>query len=378
VIGEEGEDISGILEQADSGDSESTESSDSTEVEDENETKEETEKSKSTGEAEVEETRITEEQEPSSRESRKEGSAQESSDVPPRQESESRLRISPVAQRLASKHNVDVHSLEGSGPHGRIIKRDVQDALDGGLTRKSPEDLSGGQGSGFTSKLRSERKQLSGMRSTIADRMTKAFCEVPHFYLERTLSVDNFLSLEADFSEEHDRDYSTNDLLLFAVSRALCKHPNMNVTFEEDHVQLYDHVDLAFAVAVEDGLFTPIIREADTKSIQQIHDRSQELVSKTRDGSLKPEEYQGGTFTVSNLGMFDVDNFKAVINPPQAGILAIGSVRDEPLVRDGIVTVGKRMDMTLSCDHRSVDGAIGARFLKTLATMIEKPYRMFV
>lgn len=201
--------------------------------------------------------------------------------------------------------------------------------------------------------------------------------EAPHFYLTREINMEQVAELRDEMNEStEDLEFSFNDFVLLASARALCEVPAVNSSFQEDHIKLYDHVDLGFAVSVEGGLFTPIISDAETKSLGEIRRESQELIQKAREGNLTPDDYQGGTFTISNLGMFGISNFTAVINPPQAAILAVGAVQEEPVAMDGELDVGLRMEVTLSCDHRAVDGVDGARYLQELANLLEHPLQL--
>lgn len=374
VIGEEGEDISGLLEDAEqeakeseagAGDEEPDKDGKEEEVpsetgEDEAETKEEPETEAST--AEPEPTKASAPQSEPARTKTEQPSGN------------GRLRASPVARRMAAKHSIDLQGLEGSGPEGRIVKRDVKDAIESGGPRLTPGAGSEGR---RPSPLEEEERPLSGMRKTIAQRMSQAKREVPHFYLEQDVNMDQLSSLIEDLNDE-GRDVSFNDFILMGAARALCEVPRMNCSYQEDHVKLYGQVNLGFAVAVEDGLFTPVIHEAETRSIDEIHEESTRFVEKARNGNLQPDEYKGGTFTVSNLGMFDIPNFSAVINPPEAGILAVGKVEERPVADDGTITTQKRMSVTLSCDHRAVDGAIGARYLQAYKSLMENPARLFM
>ncbi len=279
---------------------------------------------------------------------------------------------------MAARHGVDLRTIDGSGPEGRVVKRDVEQALQTSTDGRARAAGPAGGAISLDSKLKDEKQSLSGMRKVIASRMTESKQNTPHFYLERDLDVTGLLDLRSQLNAEREEDeaFSLNDLLLAAVARSLTQHPRMNASFEGDHIQYYDSVDLGFAVAVEDGLYTPVIRQAEQQPLDQIRVQSRELIQRALDGELTPDEYQGGTFTVSNLGMFDITNFAAVINPPEAGILAVGTVREEPVVEDGNLTVGKRMAVTLAGDHRVIDGAIGARYLQTFARFIEQPYRL--
>lgn len=374
VIGEEGEDISGLL--AESTEDESNEET-ATKAEDNGEDTEDVEGDSSV--EEKDETQIDDESSDSSvagqKEQQEPSSTQETSNQGTGTEpaaTDGRLRASPVARRMAAKNGIELGSIEGSGPEGRIIKKDVKKVLEGETDMASVSSAS----VTIDSSLEDQKQDLSGMRKTIAERMSEAKRSVPHFYLEQDINVDQVLSLVESLKAE-GQEVSLNDFILMAAARSMNEVPRMNSSYREDHVKLFGQVDLGFAVAVEDGLFTPIIDEAETKSIQEIHNRSLELIEKARNGTIKPEEYNGGTFTVSNLGMFDIPNFSAVINPPEAGILAVGKAEERPVAEDGNIEVQNRMSVTLSCDHRAVDGAIGARYLKAFKKRLESPARLY-
>lgn len=378
VLGEEGEDISDILEQADTAE----------EVSDESESTQEELESVEDTEEPAEDEEATEEEEPKpSFDETPDTSPEETTETVPASESapmtqttgasaDGRLRVSPVARRIASQNQIDLHQLEGSGPEGRIVKKDVQEAIKEGRARAG----TGGGISGVSSPspLKSEKKQLSGMRKTIAQRMAQSKRQAPHFYLTRDIDMERVTEMRDDLNTGRDDSdlLSYNDFVMLASARALREVPEVNSSYQEDHIQLYDRVDLGFAVAVEEGLFTPVIERAEQRSIDEIHSRSQALIEKAREDNLTPDDYQGGTFTISNLGMFGISHFTAVINPPQAAILAVGAVEEKPVAENGEVTISPRMNVTLSCDHRAIDGVHGSRYLKALARMLERPYRL--
>lgn len=375
VIGEEGEDVSALLEEAEEDEESEEAEPESEETGSEGESAEEpqTEPPETT---EPESEPVESEPEPSKSEPEPKTSAVETTTSEPTkpqtQSDDGRFRASPVARRMAAKNGIDLRSVEGSGPEGRVVKKDVQRAIEEGTAFASVAT-----DANLSSPLREEEKPLSGMRKTIAKRMTQAKRDVPHFYLEQDVDMDAAVDLVESLKDD-GRDVSLNDFILFATARSLCEVPRMNSSYREDHVKLFGQVDLGFAVAVEDGLYTPVVERAETKSVERIHQESQELIAKAREGDLKPEEYQGATFTVSNLGMFDIPNFSAVINPPEAGILAVGAVEERPVAECNTVEVRKRMSVTLSCDHRAVDGAIGARFLQAFTKLMENPARIFM
>ncbi|HUF06093.1 MAG TPA: pyruvate dehydrogenase complex dihydrolipoamide acetyltransferase [Candidatus Binatia bacterium] len=282
-----------------------------------------------------------------------------------------RLRASPLARRLAEEQGLDLRSIDGSGPGGRIVKRDIERAAEEGPARPAAAaDAPGAAG---------ETVKVSQMRKAIARRLVQSIGPVPTFYLTIEADVGRLLELRGRINErleERGEKASVNDLILKATAEALRRHPEVNASWQGDTIERYGRVHLGVAVAIDDGLITPVIRDADRKGIADIAREVRELAGRARDKKLKPEEYQGATFSVSNLGMFGIQEFTAIINPPEAGILAIGTVEEKPVVVDGEVAVRPRMRVTMSCDHRVVDGAMGARFLATLRDFLEDPMMM--
>lgn len=378
VIGEEGEDISDLLEDAEKEDEAGNEPGETEEseavAESESEPAEEPEPAEAPEESESEEPAETTPTEETTRPTTTQPPEPSAAQPVTEEPTDGRLRASPVARRMAAKNSIDLQAIDGSGPEGRIVKKDVQEAIESGGPRLTPGAAGGGR---RTSPLKEEEKPLSGMRKTIARRMSQAKREVPHFYLEQNINMEQVAFLVSELKDE-GREVSFNDFILMGAARALCEVPRMNSAYREDHVKLFGQVDLGFAVAVEDGLFTPVIRNAETKSIDQIHEETKNYVEKARSGDLSPDEYKGGTFTVSNLGMFDIPNFSAVVNQPEAGILAVGKVEEKPVAENGNVFARKQMSVTLSCDHRAVDGAIGARYLRAYKSLMENPARLFM
>ncbi len=286
-----------------------------------------------------------------------------------------RVKASPLARRLADELGVDLGLVEGSGPAGRIVKRDVEAAKQAGVTARPAA------AAWVPDEAEFEDVPVSQMRKTIAKRLVQSLAPVPHFFL--TVDVDMGRVLEARASinallESRGEKVSLNDILLKAVASALRAHPDCNAQWHGDHVRRFNAVHLGVAVAIDDGLITPVVRNAHLKGIAQIAREVRELAGRARDRKLVPEEYTGSTFSVSNLGMFGIHEFTAIINPPEAGILAVGGVEDTPVVVDGEVVVRPRMRMTMSCDHRVIDGAQGSRFLATLKAMLEEPASMIL
>ncbi len=282
-----------------------------------------------------------------------------------------RVKASPLARRLADDLGVDLGAVEGSGPGGRVVKRDVEKAKEEGVGRASaPAAARSGDESDY------EDVPVNQMRKTIAKRLVQSIGPIPTFYL--TVDVDMTRVVEARKSinamlEAEGKKVSFNDIILKAVAGALRKHPNCNAHWQGDTIRRFNAVHLAVAVAIEDGLITPIVRNAHLKGIAHIAEEVRELAGRAREKKLTPDEYTGATFSVSNLGMFGIQEFTAIINPPEAGILAVGGVEDRPVVIDGQIVVRPRMRITMSCDHRVIDGAQGSRFLATLKAMLEEP-----
>lgn len=280
----------------------------------------------------------------------------------------SRILASPLAKRLASQKGLDLATLSGSGPHGRIIKVDVENAR-----FAAPKSAPQGMDALFPAY---EEKQLSNMRKVIAKRLTEAKQTIPHFYLTVDVALDKLLALRADVNETLDKEsrISVNDFVIKAMGRALMLVPEANASFMGDSIRFYERADISVAVAIEGGLVTPIIRGANEKSLADISLEMKDLATRARAGKLRPEEFQGGTFSLSNLGMFGVKEFGAVINPPQGGILAVGAGEKRPVVGlDGQIQAATLMSCTLSVDHRALDGAVGAAFLDAFKKTIESP-----
>ena len=272
-----------------------------------------------------------------------------------------RVKVSPVAKRIASDRGIDLSSVRGSGPGGRVIKRDVEGAP------AAPVVAPVGSG-GF------EDVPLTQIRKTIARRLGESIGPVPHFFLTTEIDMERAAEARTDLNALDDGPrISYNDIVLKVVAAALTQHRACNAWWQDDHIRYFNDVHLGVAVAVEDGLITPIVRNAHLKTLRQIAAEIRDLAGRAREKRLRPEQYTGGTFTVSNLGMFDIDQFTGVINPPEAGLLAVGSMVEKPVAEDGQVVVRKRMRVTMSCDHRVIDGATGAEFLQTVRRMLENP-----
>jgi len=285
------------------------------------------------------------------------------------------VRSSPLARRMASEQGVPLESVRGSGPGGRIIKRDVEQAMAAGPAQR-PAAPAGGAAPqrAAASGADYEDVGLTQIRKTIARRLSESIGPIPTFYLTAELDLGKVAELRQAMNAMGDEfRVSFNDIVLKAVATALAQHPEVNAHWLGDRIRYHNRVHLGMAVATDDGLIVPVIFDADQKRMSEISAEAKQLAGRARERKLKPEEFTGSTFSVSNLGMFGIDQFTAIINPPEVAILAIGAVEDKPVVVDGELEVRKRMRITMSCDHRVVDGAVGAKFLQTLRRMLENP-----
>jgi len=279
-----------------------------------------------------------------------------------------RIKASPLARRMAADTGVDLGGMRGSGPGGRIIKVDVEAAASGGQSAApaAPAPAEGGRGE-------TETVELTRTQRTIARRMAESKATVPHFYLRTEVRMDRAIAVRAAFKERGDGAPSLNDFVVKATARALREFPRANGSYRDDAFELHSRVNVGIAVATEDALIVPVVADADRRSLPEIAAESRRLAERVRSGEITPPELAGGTFTVSNLGMFGVRGFDAVINPGQAGILAVGEAVERPVAEDGELTVGRVMEMTLACDHRILYGADGARFLAAIKAGLEEP-----
>ncbi len=301
--------------------------------------------------------------------------------------SQGRVFISPIARRIAEEHQLDYSRVEGTGPNGRIIKLDIEAAL--AQKQETPaaptplqlpiqEDVAASIEASEATEI-----PLTAIRRTIAKRLSQSMQTAPHFYVTSVIGTGKLADLRRQINEFAQKDpdpvkVSFNDLVIKAVALALVRIPQVNVSFAEDRLIQKKQVHIGMAVALEQGLIVPVIRNADQRRILDIARESQRLAELARTGKLRPEDFSGGTFTVSNLGMFDVDSFTAVINPPESAILAVGSITPTPVVVDGQVTVRDRMKVTLSSDHRAIDGTTAARFLQEVKRLLEEPFGLLV
>jgi pyruvate dehydrogenase E2 component (dihydrolipoamide acetyltransferase) len=300
----------------------------------------------------------------------------------PAQSESGRMIVSPLAARMAAEAGLDLRTLHGSGPGGRIIKRDIEAALS--ETKpvtpfpRAVEPLRF-QPAVVASASPYRDEPASEIRRTIARRLVTSIGPVPHFFLTSEIEMDRAVEMRRGINAlDPDLKISINDIIIKVVASALIQHPAVNASFQDKFIRYYEHADVGIAVAIEDGLITPVIRSADQKSLSQIAGEVRELAERARSRKLKPEEYTGATFSVSNLGMFGIDEFTAVINPPEGGILAIGAVTPKPVVRENEIVIRQIMRVTMSCDHRVIDGATGAKFLQTVKKILENPLYLVV
>src|SRR6476661_167631 len=314
-----------------------------------------------------------------------------------------RVFASPLARRMAKEGGLDLAAIQGSGPHGRIVERDVQAAIEGGTAKKAqpgapaaqpgapaPKLAPAGMSDDIVKKMFEpgsfEEVPHDGMRKTIARRLTEAKQTIPHFYLTVDCDIDALLKLreQVNASAQKDKDgkpafkVSVNDMVIKALALALMRTPGGNVTFTENSMLHHKHADISVAVAIPGGLITPVIRKADLLTLSGIANAMKDFAARAKDRKLKPEEYQGGTSAVSNLGMYGIKDFVAVINPPQSSIIAVGMGEKRAVVKNGEIVIGNVMSVTISCDHRAMDGAKGAELIAAFKQLIENPMGMLV
>jgi pyruvate dehydrogenase E2 component (dihydrolipoamide acetyltransferase) len=274
-----------------------------------------------------------------------------------------RTKISPLARKIAEEKGIDIHALHGSGDDGRIVKRDLQ-------------NISSSKSATVTGVESYVDLSVSQMRKAIAKRLAESKFSAPHFYLTMSINMDEAIKAREAINTIASAKISFNDFVVKAVAESLKKHPQVNASWLGDTIRVNNHIHIGVAVAIEDGLVVPIIRFANEKTLSQIANETRTLSAKAKDKKLQPADWEGNTFTISNLGMFGIDEFTAIINPPDACILAVGAIKQVPVVKNGQVVAGNMMKLTLSCDHRVVDGATGAAFLQTLKHNLENPVLM--
>lgn len=291
-----------------------------------------------------------------------------------------RVKASPLARRLAADKGIDLAKVQGSGDNGRIVKSDIDNYTpqQAAAASSAPAAKSSGAPAAPAGQVSFDEVPVSQMRKVIAKRLSESLFTAPHFYVTMVIDMDAAVAARARINENAKVKISFNDIVLKACAIALKKHPAINSSWLGDKIRVNHHVNIGVAVAVEEGLLVPVIRFADTKGLAQIAGEVKELAQKAKDKKLQPSEWEGNTFTISNLGMFGVDEFTAIINSPDACILAVGGISQVPVVKNGEIVPGNQMKVTLSCDHRVVDGATGAAFLQTLKSLLEEPLRMLV
>jgi pyruvate dehydrogenase E2 component (dihydrolipoamide acetyltransferase) len=318
---------------------------------------------------------VSEEKKPEIQETTKEQTTEIKPAIVTESNSNDRIYASPLAKRIAFENNISLQNLVGSGPHGRIIKNDVLNANTSSkenIIQRHPEEF--------------REIKNNNVRKVIANRLLESKQNVPHFYLSIDLNIDKLLEMRKSINDlaiiddkgKPNYKLSVNDIIIKATALALKETPQANSSWTDDAILLYNNIDISVAVAIDGGLITPIIKNADQKSLIDISNEAKKLIKKARDGKLQPEEFQGGGFSISNLGMYGINNFQAIVNPPQSCILAIGAGIEKVIVKNGDFAKATIMNVTLSSDHRSVDGSVGAEFLGAFKKIIENPISMLI
>ncbi len=365
VIGEEGEDIQELLEQEKKGAQEAEKASEEEKASSEKESSPSPEPAASTPTPSTGDGKEKAAPSPSTAPapapspSSSAGTALSGSSTTP----EGRVKASPLARKLAKEKGVDLRMIEGTGYEGRIVKRDVEQFRGGGMMTTAP-----------VQEERYQDVEVSQMRKTIAKRLAESKFTAPHFYLTLDIDMEQAIRTRKSINERiAPSKISYNDLIVKASAQALKEHPQVNASWTGEAIRFYDHVHVGVAVAVEEGLLVPVVRFADGKPLTAISEEVKEFAKKAQNKELQPQDWEGNTFTISNLGMYDIEEFTAIINPPDSCIMAVGSIKEEPVVKEGQIVPGNRMRVTLSCDHRVVDGATGAAFLQTFKRYMEDP-----
>jgi len=289
--------------------------------------------------------------------------------------SDSRVKASPLAKSIAKEKGIDLSTIQGSGDNGRIVKKDLENISAQANSTSTAKTISLPQ---ITSQESFEEVTLSQMRKTIARRLSESKHTAPHFYLTMSIRMDKAMAARKAMNEVSEVKISMNDFIIKAVALSLRKNPHVNASWLGDKIRYNHHINIGVAVAIEDGLIVPVVKFADNKSISHISAEVKQLADKAKNKKLQPSEFEGNTFTISNLGMYGIDEFTAIINPPDACILAVGAAKETAVVENGQIQVGNVMKVTLSCDHRVVDGAVGSAFLQTLKDLLENPFKMLV
>jgi pyruvate dehydrogenase E2 component (dihydrolipoamide acetyltransferase) len=289
-----------------------------------------------------------------------------------------RVKASPLAKKIASETGIDIRQVAGSGEGGRIVKRDIETFVPAAA---SPQVQAASSQASIAPALGQEsfrEEKVSQMRKTIAKRLAESKYSAPHFYLTMEINMDKAIEARKSMNEFGTAKISFNDLVIKASAAALRQNPKVNSSWLGDKIRYNDHIHIGMAVAVEEGLLVPVIRFADQLSLSQISNQAKSLGQKAKNKELQPKDWEGNTFTISNLGMFGIDEFTAIINPPDACILAVGGIKETVIVKDGQMKIGNVMKVTLSCDHRVVDGAVGSAFLLSLKGLLEDPVRILI
>ena len=290
-----------------------------------------------------------------------------------------RVKASPLAKKIATDKGINLSEVSGTGPDGRIIKKDVENFTPSAAPAKADAPVAAPiQLPSIVGQENSEKVELSQMRKAIARRLSESKFSAPHFYLTMEINMDKAIQARKSMNEVSPVKISFNDMVIKAAAAALRKHPNINVTWGGDHLVRHDHIHIGVAVAIPDGLIVPVVRFADNKPLSHISAEVKELAQKAKDKKLQPEEFSGNTFTISNLGMFGIEEFTAIVNPPDACIMAVSGIKETVIVENGEMKPGNVMKVTMSCDHRAVDGAVGAAFLVTFKELLEDPVRILI
>jgi pyruvate dehydrogenase E2 component (dihydrolipoamide acetyltransferase) len=288
-----------------------------------------------------------------------------------------RIKASPLAKKIAEEKGIDISLVQGSGDNGRIIKKDIENFDPSKVPAATASSTPSASGPAIGQESYKDVK-VSQMRKVIAKRLAESKFTAPHFYLTMEINMDKSIEARKSMNEVATVKISFNDMVIKAAAASLKQHPAVNSAWMGDHIRYNDHVHIGMAVAIDDGLLVPVIRFTDSKSLSQISQEAKSLAGKAKNKELQPTDWEGNTFTVSNLGMFGIEEFTAIINPPDACILAIGGIKQTPIVKDGEIKIGNVMKVTLSCDHRAVDGVVGSAFLKTLKSLLEDPVRLLI
>lgn len=358
VVGEEGEDYEQLLEEAKKEDQEADE------------------------DGQEEAAKADQAEEPAKEEKKETSAAPEPAPAPtPAADDDRRIKASPLAKKMAEDKGIDLRQVQGSGDEGRIVKRDIENFTPPAAQPTEKAAAAAEQTFDIPKVVGEERhtdERVSQMRKTIARRLSESKNGAPHFYLTISINMDKAVAARKGLNELSPVKISYNDMVIKAVATALRQHPQVNASWLGDSIRYHEHIHIGMAVAVEEGLIVPVIRFADNKSLSHLAAETKDLANRARNKQLQPDDYAGNTFTVSNLGMYDIEEYTAIINPPDSCIMAVGTINQKPAVIDGEIKPAHIMKVTLSCDHRAVDGALGAQFLQTFKALMEDPVRMLI